>query len=73
MVTFDGGSRTVQGRDVAAGAAVVWARQDSDAPWQRVLTLTRAIPCGATARAAEAWAAAAALAALRRPACPGGP
>eukprot|EP00974_Lingulodinium_polyedra_P096190 9325001-Lingulodinium_polyedra.AAC.1 len=67
MVTFDGGPRTVRVRGVVAGAAVVWARPEEDAPWRRVLALTRAAPCGASARAAEAWAAGAALEALRHP------
>eukprot|EP00974_Lingulodinium_polyedra_P086842 8417439-Lingulodinium_polyedra.AAC.1 len=27
LITFDGGSRTVGGRKVAAGAAIAWVRQ----------------------------------------------
>eukprot|EP00974_Lingulodinium_polyedra_P111663 10799089-Lingulodinium_polyedra.AAC.1 len=55
MVTCDGGSRTARGWSVAAGAAIVWARVPEG--WTRVLTLTRAMPAGASARVAEAWAA----------------
>eukprot|EP00974_Lingulodinium_polyedra_P124426 11190622-Lingulodinium_polyedra.AAC.1 len=34
--------------------------------------MTKAFPCGATPRAAEAWVGRAALEALRREACPAG-
>eukprot|EP00974_Lingulodinium_polyedra_P124195 11189683-Lingulodinium_polyedra.AAC.1 len=62
MATFDGGSRTARGVDIAAGSTVLWL---GDPPgrgeWRRVRTLTRTFPSGATARAAEAWAARTAL------------
>eukprot|EP00974_Lingulodinium_polyedra_P063092 6088404-Lingulodinium_polyedra.AAC.1 len=42
MVTFDGGSRKVRGHDAAAGAAVLWTRTGTSAPWVRRMTTTRA-------------------------------
>eukprot|EP00974_Lingulodinium_polyedra_P038777 3715042-Lingulodinium_polyedra.AAC.1 len=59
MVTFDGGSRTVDAHEVAAGAAVLWVWVQGQ--WTRRLAWTKAFPDGATARAAEAWAACAAF------------
>eukprot|EP00974_Lingulodinium_polyedra_P132545 11222190-Lingulodinium_polyedra.AAC.1 len=70
MVTFDGGSRTVDGFDVGAGAAVVWHKVQGQ--WSRLFTWTKAFPCGAAARAAEARAGRAALEVLRHATCPPG-
>eukprot|EP00974_Lingulodinium_polyedra_P089031 8631260-Lingulodinium_polyedra.AAC.1 len=42
MITFDGGSRSVLGHQVAAGAAVLWARAHPSEPWARKMTITRA-------------------------------
>eukprot|EP00974_Lingulodinium_polyedra_P063659 6146047-Lingulodinium_polyedra.AAC.1 len=70
MFTFDGGSRSVQGHDVAAGAAVLWTRAGPSEPWTRRMTTTRAVPSGADPRTAEALAAGAALDTLFHPICP---
>eukprot|EP00974_Lingulodinium_polyedra_P098284 9526348-Lingulodinium_polyedra.AAC.1 len=35
MITFDGGYRSVQGRMVAVGAAIVWQREAATCPWER--------------------------------------
>eukprot|EP00974_Lingulodinium_polyedra_P016647 1614627-Lingulodinium_polyedra.AAC.1 len=66
MVTFDGGPRKVRGHDVAAGAAVLWTRNGTSAPWVRRMTTTRAVHSGADARAAEALVAGAAFHTLPR-------
>eukprot|EP00974_Lingulodinium_polyedra_P084271 8158800-Lingulodinium_polyedra.AAC.1 len=46
MVTFDGGSRMVQGHSVAAGAAALWTRSEVSATWIRKMTTTCAVPSG---------------------------
>eukprot|EP00974_Lingulodinium_polyedra_P089350 8663780-Lingulodinium_polyedra.AAC.1 len=61
MITFDGGSRSVLGHQVAAGAAVLWARSHPSEPWAKRMTITRAVPSGADPRTAEALAAGATL------------
>eukprot|EP00974_Lingulodinium_polyedra_P078067 7559027-Lingulodinium_polyedra.AAC.1 len=43
MITFDGGSRSVLGHQVAAGAAVLWARSHPSELWARKMTITRAV------------------------------
>eukprot|EP00974_Lingulodinium_polyedra_P113347 10971871-Lingulodinium_polyedra.AAC.1 len=72
MVTFDGGYRSVQGRMVAAGAAIVWQKESATCPWERVLTKTRCFPVGESSGAAEAWACRGALECLDLPRSPVG-
>eukprot|EP00974_Lingulodinium_polyedra_P033913 3260974-Lingulodinium_polyedra.AAC.1 len=70
MITFDGGSRSVRGHQVAAGAVVLWTRSGPSVPWTRRMTITSAVPSGAGPRTAEALAAGAALDTLFHPICP---
>eukprot|EP00974_Lingulodinium_polyedra_P084302 8161968-Lingulodinium_polyedra.AAC.1 len=63
MATFDGGSRTAIGHDVAAGSAVVWRRVRGERT--QPFTMTKAFPEGAATKSAEAWADRMALETLR--------
>eukprot|EP00974_Lingulodinium_polyedra_P009922 952481-Lingulodinium_polyedra.AAC.1 len=67
MITFDGGSHKVDGLDVAGAAAVLWRRDGLGGAWTRRLTYTFAFPTAVYARAAEAWAAVAAMRILQHP------
>ena len=60
IITFDGGARPVRGRQVAAGAAVLWGHTDQG-EWQPRLTRTTALPFLADSQIAEAWGARMAL------------
>eukprot|EP00974_Lingulodinium_polyedra_P017009 1652151-Lingulodinium_polyedra.AAC.1 len=67
MITFDGGSHKVDGLDVAGAAAVLWRRDEQRGTWVKRLTYTFAFPTAVEARAAEAWAAVAAMRVLQHP------
>ena len=60
IVTFDGGARPVQGRNVAAGAAVLWGH-DTQGEWRPSVTRSTAIPYHVDSQIAEAWGARMAL------------
>eukprot|EP00974_Lingulodinium_polyedra_P127154 11201108-Lingulodinium_polyedra.AAC.1 len=67
MITFDGGAREVEGLEVAGVAAVMWRRDGQQGAGEKKLTYTFGFPTAIPARAAEAWAAVAAMRVLQHP------
>eukprot|EP00974_Lingulodinium_polyedra_P015905 1543907-Lingulodinium_polyedra.AAC.1 len=67
MITFDGGAHDVDGLSVSGAAAILWTRDDDQGGWTRCATQTYAFPTAIPSRAAEAWAAVAAMRLLQHP------